>query len=79
MIRRQLTQSGNCREFGEPKTRRGARTVSLDAETVAILRSHRAAQAAERLAWGAAYDSQDLVFCKEAAPRSPLSWSADAS
>ena len=65
LIRRQLTQSGKSREFGEPKTRRGARTVSLDAETVAVLRSHRAAQAAERLAWGAAYDSQDLVFCKE--------------
>lgn len=71
-VRRQLTQSGKAREFGEPKTRRGARTISLDAETVGVLRTHRAGQAAERLAWGSAYESQDLVFCKEdGAPVSP--------
>lgn len=64
-VRRQLTQSGKAREFGDPKTKRGARTIHLDAETVGVLRSHRAMQAAERLAWGAAYSSQDLVFCRE--------------
>lgn len=64
-IRQQLTQSGKDREFGEPKTRRGARRISLDAATAAALRAHKAAQAAERLSWGPAYSGQDLVFCKE--------------
>lgn len=71
-IRRQLTQSGKVRTFGEPKTKRGARTIHLDAETVSVLRTHRAAQAAERLAWGETYDTQELVFCREdGSPVSP--------
>ena len=71
-IRRQLTQSGKALEFGDPKTKRGARTIHLDAETVGVLRGHRVAQAAERLAWGGAYTTQDLVFCREdGSPVSP--------
>lgn len=71
-IRRQLTQSGRARDFAEPKTRRGGRTLSLDAETVGVLRTHKAAQAVERLSWGAAYNALDLVFCKEdGAPVAP--------
>lgn len=64
-IRQQLTQSGRKRAFGEPKTKRGARKISLDVATVAALRSHRAVQASERLSWGAAYSNEDLVFCRE--------------
>jgi integrase len=64
-IRQQLVQSGRDLIFGEPKTKRGARVVSLDSDTVARLRSHKAAQAAERLAWGPAYNDADLVFCRE--------------
>jgi integrase len=37
----------------------------LDPETVAVLRAHRKAQAAERLAWGPAWQGRDLVFCRE--------------
>jgi integrase len=64
-IRQQLTQSGRAREFGEPKTRRGARVLALDSGTIAALRTHRAAQATERLAWGPTYNALDLVFCRE--------------
>jgi integrase len=64
-IRQQLTQSGRAREFGEPKTRRGARVLSLDSGTVGALRTHKAAQAAERLARGPTYNAHDLVFCRE--------------
>jgi integrase len=64
-IRQQLVQSGKDLIFGEPKSKRGARTIALDPDTVTYLRSHRASQAAERLAWGAAYNALDLVFCRE--------------
>jgi integrase len=36
--------------------------VELSSSLVAILKSHRAAQAKERLALGAAYEDHDLVF-----------------
>lgn len=42
-----------------------ARVVDLDANTVGVLRSLRAIQRAERLAWGPGYQSNDLVFTKE--------------
>jgi integrase len=45
-----------------PKTDKGARTVALDAATVAALRAHRIAQLEERLAAGSAYDDTGLVF-----------------
>lgn len=49
-----------------PKTAKGTRTLALDPATAAALRTHRAAQKAERLAWGAAYDNAaDLVFARE--------------
>ncbi len=64
-IRHQLVQSGSDVYFSEPKTKRGARTIPLDLDTVSFLRSHKVAQAAERLAWGPTYKAQDLVFCRE--------------
>lgn len=71
-IRQQLTQSGQDREFGEPKTKRGARRISLDKATVSTLRTHRVAQSAERLSWGPAYRNNDLVFCcEDGSPLSP--------
>lgn len=49
-----------------PKTAKGTRTIALDPATAAALRTHRTAQKAERLAWGAAYDNAaDLVFARE--------------
>jgi integrase len=64
-ICQQLVESGGVLIFGKPKTKRGARVISLDADTITSLRSHKAAQAVERLAWGPAYNSLDLVFCRE--------------
>ena len=49
-----------------PKTAKGTRTLALDPATAAALRTHRSAQKAERLAWGAAYGNDaDLVFARE--------------
>jgi hypothetical protein len=39
--------------------------VALDADTVAVLRTHRSNQLAERLAWGAAWTDTGYVFTKE--------------
>jgi hypothetical protein len=47
----------------EPKNGK-ARTISLSANLVAILRSHRAAQAKEKLFFGTAYRDQGLVFAE---------------
>lgn len=53
-------------EYSAPKTRAGEqRIVALDADTVAALRSWRAQQAAERLAWGQAWTDSGLVFTRE--------------
>jgi integrase len=71
-ISQQLTQSGKELAFGEPKTRRGVRTITLDAESVTVLKAHRASQNAERLALGATYNPRGLVFCREdGSPVSP--------
>jgi integrase len=50
--------------MGTPKTARSRRTVALDPGTVAVLRGHRASQAAERLQVGAGWRDHDLVFTK---------------
>lgn len=49
---------------GTPKTAKGRRTVTLDKGTVVALREHRKAQAVERLAMGAGWTNNDLVFCR---------------
>jgi integrase len=64
-IAQQLVESGKLLIFGEPKTKRGHRVIPLDTVTVAVLKSHRAGQNKERLSWGAAYVSHDLVFARE--------------
>jgi integrase len=48
-----------------PKTDKGRRTIALDPMTVAALRKHRAAQKANRLAWGQAYADSGLVFTRD--------------
>jgi len=50
---------------GTPKTKHGARVVSLDTVTVATLRRHRSVQELERSAWGAAWNETGLVFTRE--------------
>ncbi len=48
--------------WSDPKTDRGRRLVNLDAGTIGKLRSHRAAQAQERLLVGTGYRDHALVF-----------------
>lgn len=50
---------------GTPKTKHGARVVSLDTVTVATLRRHRSVQELERSAWGAGWNETGLVFTRE--------------
>lgn len=64
-IEQQLVQVGHEVLVGEPKTRTGVRTISLDEGTVAVLRAHRAAQNAERLVLGDAWTDSGLVFTRE--------------
>lgn len=48
-----------------PKTTASGRLLALDGETVKALKSLKATQSSERLAWGAAYKGQDLIFVRE--------------
>lgn len=64
-VAQQIVQLGHATAVGEPKTKDGARTLALDAGMVAVLRAHRAAQAADRLAWGPAWVDSGLVFVRE--------------
>jgi integrase len=52
-------------EISKPKTDRSRRRIGLDSATVAGLRSWRARQAEERLAWGEAWTDCGLVFTRE--------------
>jgi len=65
VVREQATQVGHSVVYGPPKTASGERVVDLDDVTVAVLRAHRAGQAAERLAWGPAYVDSGRVFTRE--------------
>lgn len=61
----QLVQVGHEIRFGPPKTERARRVVALDSASVEALRAWRVKQAAERLAWGPAYEDTGLVFTRE--------------
>jgi integrase len=64
-IRDTIVQVDHVSTRSDPKSDAGERTISLDTLTVAVLRAHRRAQAAARLAWGAAWVDSGLVFTKE--------------
>ncbi len=64
-VAQQHVEVGREIQVGAPKTKSGARVVALDAGTVAVLRAHKAAQAAERLAWGPGYTDLGLAFARE--------------
>lgn len=52
------------------------RTIELDVQTVAVLRTWRARCAEERLALGAGYEDHDLVFCRpDGRPQHPEAFS----
>jgi len=64
-VYQQHVEVGSAVVVGEPKTKGSARVVALDLLSVSVLRGHKAAQAAERLAWGSAYQDKGLVFVRE--------------
>ena len=64
-VRQTLTTVGNKVAFGKPKTARGKRNIALDRVTIGALRSWRARQAQERLAFGPAWQDTSLVFSRE--------------
>lgn len=68
-VRRTLLPGGT---FGEPKTAKSRRTITLPVSTMHALREHKRRQAAEKLEAGPAYHDQRLVFCT--ATGEPLDW-----
>jgi len=60
-----LGRVGNRLVISEPKTDRSRRTVPLNGNVVAMLRKHRAAQAAEQLRAGNQWADSGLVFTTE--------------
>ena len=49
----------------QPKTAKGRRSIALDPTTIAALQAHRVRQLEERLQWGEAWATSDLVFTRE--------------
>lgn len=64
-VRQELVSAGYEVQFSEPKTKRGRRTVPLDAETVAVLKEWREEQSREKEAWGELRTDTGLVFTRE--------------
>lgn len=63
-IRRAVRETAGVVEIAQPKTGR-ARVIDLDDATVAVLRGHRVAQAAERLAAGERWQDAGWVFAHD--------------
>ncbi|MFB4274505.1 tyrosine-type recombinase/integrase, partial [Nonomuraea sp. MTCD27] len=61
----QITQLGWDAIQGKPKTEASDRVIALDADTVAVLRTHRRNQSIERLAAGKAWTDSGFVFTDE--------------
>ena len=59
-----LNSEDGHRPEEDQKTVASARTIHLDRRTVAMLRAHRAVQAKTRLAAGAGWEDNDLVFTR---------------
>lgn len=67
-VRRSLwdpRRGGRPAELTEPKTASSVRSVPLPPDLLALLRRHRARQAAERLAAGPVWQDQGLIFTRE--------------
>lgn len=64
LLAREFVPTG-APEFGEPKTNRSRRTISLPSEAIDALRKHRVRQNEERLAIGEYYADYGLVFATQ--------------
>jgi integrase len=75
-VQQSLVAIGYEVRVSAPKTERGRRRIGIDPATVAALRTWRARQAEERLAWGPAWTDSGFVFTREdGAPLHPQSLS----
>lgn len=63
-VRQTITASNHRLIIGPTKTARSRRRIELDPEMIDVLRRHRKAQVEERLAIGARWVDNDLVFCR---------------
>lgn len=71
-VLRPILQLGGKLVESRPKSHAGERVLCLDAETAELIRRDLRRQAKERLAWGEAYDDNDLIWCREdGSPYSP--------
>ena len=61
-VRQTLDRAGTTPRFGEPKTRRSRRSISVPDVVTTALRRHRTRQLEERLAAGARWRDSGLVF-----------------
>jgi integrase len=77
-VRQTLVLAGRQVVTSEPKTSRGRRSIALDPRTVAALKAWRAAQKAERLAWGPSWTDTGLVFTREDGTPIHPEWLSDA-
>jgi|WetSurMetagenome_2_1015567.scaffolds.fasta_scaffold05447_1 integrase len=73
MVRQALVAAGYKVAFSEPKTKRGRRTIWLDAQTVEALRVWREAQDRERKGKPELWTETGLVFTRE----SGIAWHPD--
>jgi integrase len=64
-VRQSLEQTRTGLIFKQPKTTRSRRTIALPQLAIDALRQHKAAQAAQRLKLGPAYQDHGLVFPKQ--------------
>ena len=65
-VRQTLERAGKQPRFGEPKSARGRRTITLPGIVTAALRKHRTRQLQERLIAGERWNDSGLVFTTEA-------------
>ena len=68
-VRWQLVQHGWAVAMDTPKTDESEATITLDTETVAVLRAHRTRERRERLAAGPAWVETGLVFTTDIGER----------
>ena len=64
-IVQQITEVHGKAVVGTPKTKRGARVIPIDEQTVTRLVEHRVIQEQERALWGADWKDSGLVFTRE--------------
>jgi integrase len=64
-VQRTLLSRGRVPEYGLPKTKAGIRTIDLSAETLALLKVHKQAQAELKMRNRGTYQDHGLCFAME--------------